>query len=143
MSGNSSHSRAFFLELVINLVLFMLCAAVCLQVFARAFAKSDESSVLAQATLRAQSIAEAFKASGGDLGFVMDTVGGEATAEGLVLYYDDGWALTSAESAVYTVDCRVDLGSAPASAEITASKGGERIFGITAKKYLAEVRSDG
>jgi hypothetical protein len=143
MAKNSSHSRAFFLELVINLVLFMLCAAVCLQVFAQAFVKSDESSALAQATLRVQSVAEAFKAGGGDIGAVMVMLGGEATDEGMVLYYDSGWNPVSGANAVYTVNCRADLTTALKSAEITALKGDEAIFSITAKKYLAEVKRDG
>jgi hypothetical protein len=138
MAKNSSRSRAFFLELVINLLLFTLCAAVCLQVFSRAFVRSDESRVLAQATLRVQSVAEAFKSGAGDAASLAALVGGSVTEGGVALYYDADWAPAGEGEAVYRLDCRLAAAGPMKSAQISAVKEGQEIFALTAKKYIGD-----
>jgi len=62
-----SSSGPFLIELLIGLAVFALAAAICVQVFVGAQQISKESSNLNHAMIRAQSGAEVFKASHGDL----------------------------------------------------------------------------
>jgi hypothetical protein len=136
---NTSHSRAFFLELVINLVLFSLCAAICLQVFAQAFVRSGESGALAQASLLAQSAAETFKSADGDPQRTAALLGAEITDGGLTLYYDGEWApAENAEDAVFRLSCAFTSSGPLHTARIAAFKGEDEIYAISAKKYRRE-----
>jgi type II secretory pathway pseudopilin PulG len=62
-----SSSGPFLIELLIGFAVFALAAAICVQIFVGAQQISNESSNLNSAMIRAQSGAEIFKASGGDL----------------------------------------------------------------------------
>lgn len=64
MSGNTRRSDLFLLELVIDLFLFVLCAAVCVTLLIHARSMSRESAELTQAVYLAQSAAEKWRATG-------------------------------------------------------------------------------
>jgi len=98
-------SRAFFLELLLNMLIFALCAAVTMQVFAEGKLTTDEAAALTTLTLNAESLAETYKALDGDLDSLTlfhggQEVTGELTGAGaLVYYYDRDLELTTAENA--------------------------------------------
>jgi len=62
-----SGSGLFLIELMLAIMIFALAAAICLRVFVASDQISAESVQLNRAVLSAQSSAESFKASGGDL----------------------------------------------------------------------------
>lgn len=62
MKETGSHFSLFLMELVIDLFLFVLCAAVCVGLLLRARGMSLESTRLTQAVYLAQSAAEALRA---------------------------------------------------------------------------------
>lgn len=62
-----SRARLFFLELVLDLIFFFLCVAVCLLVFAQAARYDRDGRALDHAVLLAQSTAETYRAVDGDL----------------------------------------------------------------------------
>ena len=62
-----SKTPLFLMELIIMLLVFSISAAVCLQVFSGAKKISEESRKLDAAVIQAQTIAECWKASHGDL----------------------------------------------------------------------------
>lgn len=66
MKSVMSRANLFLLELVGNLVIFVLCAAVCVGLIIQAHNVSDESAQLTQAVYLAQSTAEALR-SGSDV----------------------------------------------------------------------------
>lgn len=100
-------SRAFFLELIINVVIFALCAVVVLQVFVEAKLSTDESAALTTLTLHAETLAETYKVFDGELDALMlfaasEEVRGELTDKGaLVFYYNSALELSSADDARY------------------------------------------
>jgi Tfp pilus assembly protein PilE len=110
IKGNSSSSRAFFLELVLNLVIFAFCAAVCLQVFAQAKLASDRSAALSHLSIEAQTVAENFKAANGDLAKLADALGAtEVDGQALWLYYDaDFERVTNPDDAAHTLLCSIE-----------------------------------
>jgi hypothetical protein len=132
-----SGSRAFFLELVLDLVVFALCATVCLQVFASAKSDSDLSAATSHLSIEAQVIAEEFKAVNGDLDALRALVPeAEIVDSTLNLYYDKDLNSTTAPEAVYLLSCEGDDASALRQAVISAYQGDLELFTITAARYL-------
>lgn len=64
MKRTTDRSSLFLVELVIDLLLFALCAAVCVGLLVHARGMSRESTRLTSAVYIAQSIAEDWKATG-------------------------------------------------------------------------------
>lgn len=64
MKKSTDRSSLFLMELVIDLFLFVLCAAVCVVLLVHARSMSGESTRLTQAVYLAQSAAEEWKATG-------------------------------------------------------------------------------
>ena len=61
---SKSKSRLFFIEILIIIVFFSICAGVCMNLFAKAKLISVESSDLTKGVMVAQAAAEAVKAEG-------------------------------------------------------------------------------
>jgi type II secretory pathway component PulJ len=137
----SSSSRMLLIELIVNLSLFALAALVCLQLFVQAHIKSQTSQDLAQATLRAQSLAEAVIAQDGDIQRVQALLGGECAGQTLLLTYDEAWRPTAGPAAAtLSVDIAVDEDGL-LTGHITAQTGGRQLLEWTVRHYLGEVPS--
>lgn len=90
-----SKSRLFFLELVIDLIFFFLCAAICLTLFSRAAYMTTRSSDLGHATNLAQNAAELFRANGGNLATTAQGLHLSQDQSGYVACYDENWQPTA------------------------------------------------
>lgn len=64
MKHQVKRANLFLIELVLNLFIFALCAAVCVGLLIHARSMSVESATLTQAVYAAQSAAETWKATG-------------------------------------------------------------------------------
>ncbi|MDR3307730.1 MAG: hypothetical protein LBS58_02370 [Coriobacteriales bacterium] len=131
-------SRAFFLELVLNLVIFSLCAAVCLQLFVSAKLASDESAALSNLAIEAQVVAEAFKSLDGDIDAVALSLDAQRDGDALLLYYDEEFKPVDAASAPYLIRCDIDTGTVLRTAAITVYQGPKELFSLEAKRYVAQ-----
>ena len=69
----SSKSSLFLIELIIAIFFFLLASAVCVQLFAFAHLKSEESIHRNLAVLQAQTIAEQFRNEKGDVDMLLQT----------------------------------------------------------------------
>ncbi len=67
MSRHNSKSGLFLMEMIIVILFFSICAAICVNVFAKARVTSDSSRELNNAAIRSSNIAEVYKAADGDL----------------------------------------------------------------------------
>lgn len=108
LNGNNLKSRSksslFLMELIIVLMFFSLCAATCMQIFANAKVKTDYSRDLTNAAFVAESVAEVYKAVGGDLEATASKCDGEAVPDGVMkIYYDKDWNPTAQDGAVYVM----------------------------------------
>ena len=108
-------SRAFFLELLLNMLVFALCSVVALQVFAEAKMTTDRSAALSTLTIEAKELAGYYKVTSGDVGELVSSAVrgdfGELTSNGaLVYYYDRSYQLTEASSAYYWLELAPVLG---------------------------------
>lgn len=82
----------FLVELMISLLLFAFCAAICLQIFNAAGEQTRKSEALSKGVFRATEVAELYKAFGGDITAMREVYSQAAPIGGdLVEYYDAEW----------------------------------------------------
>jgi hypothetical protein len=143
--NSRSRSRAFFLELVLNLVVFSVCAIVSLYVFVSAKSTSTEASALGSLTVESQRIAETFKASGGDTekmraslapSELIDGVGGPTAV--MRWHYDGDLKLASADGSRYTISCTTQAEQPLRKATIVVLDQGEEILRLNVSTYLPD-----
>lgn len=104
-----THSKTplFLMELIIMLLVFSVSAAICLQVFSGAKKISDESRKLDIAVMQAQTVAECWKASYGDLEETAERMGVVAERNRFVIYDDDSELYIEAVSENTTLDITI------------------------------------
>lgn len=86
-----TRSGLFAIELLTAIGVFSLCAAICIGLFVRAEVVSQDSADLTQAVSAARSVAEDFKAAGGDLARTAELSGGTTSQDGLLLDFNEDW----------------------------------------------------
>ena len=89
-----TRSGLFAIELLISVGIFTLCAAICVGLFVRSELMSQDSADLNRAVTEARSVAECFKAAGGDLEQTAELTGGALEGDRLFLRYDGNFELT-------------------------------------------------
>ncbi|MCL1847809.1 MAG: hypothetical protein FWF91_07595 [Coriobacteriia bacterium] len=157
MERRPSSSRAFFLELVLDMVIFVICAVICLQVFAQARVESARSAAQTQLGIEAQQLAEYFKAGHSDLDSLLSVMSN--TPEGAIRCLNDGdpkveragstaYSLTwyfdqelqpvdteTAGAAVYILTCAVDTSQLVKTATITLMEGRRTLLQYEVSRY--------
>lgn len=131
MKKRSAKSSLMLMELIVVILFFALCAAICMQVFASARLRSRDARALSGAALAAESAAECVKASRGDLTRVQALLGGDFEGETLIIGYDEQWQQTARNQAPFLLEIEPE-GS---GARITAARpgDGDALFSLTAK----------
>ena len=120
----TSKSAVFLFELMIVILVFVLAAAICTQVFAVSYLTSKESRALTMSSIKAQMVAERFKADSPEAG---------------TLYFDLNWDATDAENAEYTVALEEQSSTAGMrSAFVNVYEAGndEAIYTLQVKRYV-------
>ena len=130
---SKSKSRLFFIEILIIIVFFSICAGVCMNLFAKAKLISVESSDLTKGVMVAQAAAEAVKAEG-DSPELERLLGGCRDGNIIRIYYDGQWQkLPRKEAAVYELAVRLTEEQGVLAAEIRVQKGDQEIHTQKAK----------
>jgi len=87
-----TRSGLFAIELLISVGVFTLCAAICISLFVRSDVMSRDSADLIRAVNEARSVAECYKAAGGDPDRTASLCGAQADTDGrILLKFDGGW----------------------------------------------------
>lgn len=111
---STSRSSLFLMEMIVVILFFSLCAAICVHVFVNARETSQASYNLSCAVLAAQNVAECYKATGGDgerLVALLDALpvltSKQDTVEsyGIQVTYDRHWQRCGYEEAVFLLVC--------------------------------------
>ena len=130
---SKSKSRLFFIEILIIIVFFSICAGVCMNLFAKAKLISVESSDLTKGVMVAQAAAQQpFQFGGIPLCFY----GFRGCRDGNMIrvYYDGQWQkLPRKEAAVYELAVRLTEEQGVLAAEIRVLKGDQEIHSLKAK----------
>ena len=96
-SGEASKSSLFLIEMVIALLFFSICSAICIRVFAAALEDTAYSRNLSSATSLCQSASEVYKASSGNIERTAEIINGGYNMGCARVYYDRDWNETKDE----------------------------------------------
>lgn len=130
---SKSKSRLFFIEILIIIVFFSICAGVCMNLFAKAKLISAESSDLTKGVLEAQTAAEAIKAKGNSPE-LEELLGAFWEDDALKVYYDGEWNKVSPEEApVYEMAIYFTQEQGLLTAKIQVLKGGREFHSLETK----------
>lgn len=133
----STFSRGFLIEMVGNMVVFIICTLVCLQVFASAQASLDRSQAISTLGQESVSLIENWKA-GSDLAALAQRFGGEATDGRLTLYFDADCHLTAEpQGARYRLSLSVEqMGPKHDSGRLVLEMGDEVLLDWLVGRYV-------
>ena len=110
-----SKMPTLLLELALMLLIFSLCAGVCLRIFSSAKKNASDSANMSNAAAWAQSAAQAYKAAGGDSAEAAKILNAEITHSGFVLGLGSDWQATDVISAEFLLMLTADDGEASIS----------------------------
>ena len=101
-----SKSTLFLIEQLIVIAVFAICAAACISILASAYFMSEDTRDISSALLIAESGAEAYKATGGDLQNVAAIIDGGSLSHAngldiLTVGYDENWKICEDDNPVY------------------------------------------
>jgi hypothetical protein len=137
MDLRSSKAKLFLIELIIIILFFAFAGGVCMNMFALAKSVSVRSADVTNASMAAQSAAEAVK-SGGEQAFIdaLGAVGGDGSYK---VFYDAGWNPVDESGEVFEMS--VDFSyreNGILSADVTVERMDDVLFSITAKRFDGE-----
>ena len=115
-------SRTFFLELVLDILIFIICALICLQVFAQAHIESSRSAAQSQLGVEAERVAELFKAGNCDTVSLAALLDGNRMGDTLIWYYSKDLKPVNSDEAFYILSCRIDTSHDVKTAKITLTE---------------------
>ena len=119
-SKRASGHNLFLLECILALLFFSLAAAVCAQLFGKAFSLQQETKDLDRGTLLAQSAAEAFRSCGGDLEDTAALLHTSPQGESLSVWYaEDGEPASPEGTYLLRLDRREENGVAYAAVTVS------------------------
>lgn len=141
---NSSGTGMFMMEMMVVVFCFILCASTCILVFVKSNQMSRYAQDTNQGVLAAESIAEVWKAEGGE-GLTrqlsaISSGGAETGAGSYRMYWDKTWKVTAeAEQAAYQAEIiwtETD-GLANGAIHVTDIGGTREVFKMPVSKYQA------
>lgn len=132
-----SSSSLFLMEQIVVILIFAICAAVCVKIFVDAYLTTNQAKDISNALLVAESGAECYKAVGGDATQLAEALGGETQANGAIaVYYNNEWQVCGQAEAAYVLRLTaLPLHTepyAPVSADLAVEKStGEELVAFT------------
>lgn len=136
-----SRTSLVLMELIITILFFSICSAVCVQLFVAAHIRSIEAKELNCAVSKAQGFAEVMRGSDGSFESILaeypEAIGDDETY--FEVYYDKDFnETTDIENAKYVSDVTIDKISKIQNMEINVVKldDYENIYSLTATKYI-------
>ena len=134
---NRSKSGLFLMELIIAIAFFAVSSAICVQLFAMAHTLSTRSVGVQMAVMNAQSAAESFKASGGDIAMMSHVFEANVVDNRMVAGFCENWNRSDMDVR-FVMSVETDTSSSPALATIIVTDNllGEELYSLIVKRYL-------
>ncbi len=129
MIKQSSKTNLFLIELMLMIVIFSLCSAVCVRIFVNAHLMSQYSNNLSNAALKAQSAASCYKAAHGDLSETAKLISG-GYDNMVTKHYDSKWQESNADNAAFLLTIIKSGGKGTINVQ---KVNGDKIFDIDVK----------
>jgi len=135
-----SKTALFLFELMFVILVFTISAAICTNIFAKAYTFSSESKNLTTAVLKVGSAAEEIKADvlGKQEAYSADAqaVNGENTLPTYPpSYYDKNWEETTEANAVFTLSSEPEWNGHILEVSVGVVKNDEEIYSVVVKTY--------
>lgn len=128
-------SSLFLMEQLFVILVFSICAAVCVNIFASSFIMARSSRDINNSLIIAEHGAESYKAAAGDAEKAAFLLGGSAGDSIITVYYDENRRVCGEGQAAYVMSI-TEAAGAPAAlvfGDISVEKaGGEQIIAFTA-----------
>ncbi len=132
------------MELIITILLFAVCGAICMRLFAASHSLSNETRELNNAVACAQGFAEVMRGTDGSIEAMMDMYpaairGGQDFFE---VFYDDDFNGCEYKEAKYVCDVSITPNGAIQNIEIRIVRLSdyEEIYSLNATKYMNKVK---
>ena len=137
-----SKTSLFLMELVITILFFSLCAAICMQLFVKTHTLGEKTKELNHAVCAAQGFAEVMRGTDGSLASILECYP-DAVSDGesfFEVFYDSDFNPCSYSEAVYVGDVTVTPNGAIQNMDIRIVKlsDTEEIFTLNATKYMMD-----
>lgn len=97
-------SALFMMEQLIVILIFAVCAAVCVEIFAASFIMSGESRDINNALIISECGAESYKAASGSFEKIALVLGGHISESGVSVYYDENRQVCVESRAAYIMN---------------------------------------
>ena len=140
MAKRHAKSSLFLLEMMVVILFFALTSAICVHLFVQAHQTARHSEALTNGVLLAQSAAELYKSTAGDLGETAKLLEGQwDEAQGLSVAYDALWQPVGPQTeAAYRLEMTETADQRVRSAEINiVDASGQAIYQLHVKAYQA------
>ena len=139
-----SKSTLFLIEQLIVTAVFAICAAACISILTAAYFYATDSQSSGNAILKAESAAEIFKATGGDIIVTAEILGGAAETTGAgqsgavyaTVYYNHSWHISNESNASFVLRISA-AGTSYPSLGIILSSGDITVERITGEQLVA------
>lgn len=134
-----SRTRLFLLEMLVNLLVFCVGAAICLMTLSRAYSLSASSRVSTQAQRVVQNAAMAFRATNGELIEMPSLLSGRMEDDVLHIWYSQDWQPVAEADGIYCLTVSVKpLENHVRHAQITVSpvQGGQPVAELSVCEYV-------
>ncbi len=106
-----SRTRLFLLEMLVNLLIFVVGATICFTTLSQAYSMSAFSRVLTKANIATENAAMAFRAADGDITLMPNILNGALiTSNKMQIWYDKNWNICSKENGIYILEITTSNG---------------------------------
>lgn len=139
-----SRTRLFLLEMLVNLLVFCVGAAICLLALSRAYSLSADSRVATQAQRITENAAMAFRSADGDLSALPNLLSGRCEDDTFTAWYSQDWQPVRETNGIY----RLVIRSKPLENHVVQAKievfppTGEPVAALTVCEYTGPAQKE-
>lgn len=139
-----SRTRLFLLEMLVNLLVFCVGAAICLLALSRAYSLSADSRVATQAQRITENAAMAFRTADGDLSALPNLLSGRCEDDTFTAWYSQDWQPVREKNGIY----RLVIRSKPLENHVVQAKievyppAGEPVAALTVCEYTGPAQKE-
>ncbi len=142
MKYTKSKTALFLMELIITILLFSVCSAVCVQLFVRSYTLSKQTKELNHAVIWAQGYAELLRGGDGSLEFISSHYPSAVVVDDTFfeVFYDSDFQPCEYADACYVSDITMNCENMIVNMDIRISdvKNHSEIYTLTASKFLPD-----
>lgn len=131
-----AQSSLFLMEMMVVILFFALTSAICVHLFAQSYQTAKHSEDLTNGVLQAESAAELYKSTAGDLQQTAELLDAKWEAAGsLTVLYDAHWQIVQQDGAYQLTMSAVQETLIPTAEIVISTLEGKEIYRLTVKAY--------